>query len=158
MKKTISILAAGGLLALAGTAMAATATSNFTVSASVSNGCRISTAASAVNFGAYDPTDANPNDVGTGSFGYKCTKGTDYWTYITGVRQMADGPEILNFELYSDAGRTTTFPATKAAAGAATTSANNGEVTKSYFGRIPAGQDVTAGAAPSAILTATVEY
>lgn len=158
MKKAISILAAGGLLALAGTAMAATATSNFTVSASVSNGCRISTAASAVNFGAYDPTDSNPNDVGTGSFGYKCTKGTDYWTYITGTRQMTDGTDNLNFDLYTDAARTAVFPATKAAAGAATTSANNGEVVKSYYGRIPAAQNVTAGAALSTTLTATVEY
>ncbi|MBM4137859.1 MAG: spore coat protein U domain-containing protein [Nitrospira sp.] len=156
MKKVMVLLIAVAFILAAASAYAATVTSNFNVTATASGSCRITTAASDVNFGTYDPTNPSPDDDGIGSAGFRCTKGSTYWTYITGTRQMTGGAETLNFELYSDAGRTTVYPSSKTGPG--TTSPSNAEIISNYYGRIPALQDVTQGNVFSATLTFTVEY
>jgi spore coat protein U-like protein len=156
MKKLIVLLLTVTLIAIGGVALAATDTSNFNVTANASGNCRITTAAGNVDFGLYDPTDPLPDDDGLGSAGFRCTRGTTYWTYITGVRTMIGGAENLTFELYSDVARSTVFPNARQGAGSA--SPNNAEQTVNYYGRIPALQDVTAGNAFSTTLTFTVEY
>ena len=156
MRKLVAILVTMTLIAIGGVAIAATVTSNFNVIANAVGNCRITTAASTVDFGTYDPTDTNPDNDGSGSVQFRCTKGTTYWTYITGVRQMSGGAEILNFELYSDAARTTIYP--NAVVGGGTSSPNNTPQVIFYYGQIPPMQDVTAGQAFSQNLTFTVEY
>lgn len=143
------------MVIVAGGAMAATVTGNFNSTATVISTCRISTAASTIAFGNYDPTDSTPLDA-NGSFGFRCTKGTTYRLYVTGTRTMTSGVNNLTFELYSDTGRSTVYPG---ASGGATpvVAGNNNEVASTIYGRVPALQDAAA-ASYTAPLVATVEY
>ena len=145
MKKTLLAVIVVAVLAMAGTAFAASATTNLTVTANVANICTISTNPGNVDFGTYDPTSLTDNVTGQTSFRYKCTKGTSYKVYITRNNQMLmGGLDPLNYELYSDSPRTNVFPKFNAAA-SSQTSANNGEVTVDIYGKIPHSQDVEAG-------------
>jgi prepilin-type N-terminal cleavage/methylation domain-containing protein len=141
----------------AGSALAATVTSTFNVTATVISNCRISTAASNIAFTSYDPTDSSPNDTGTGSFGFRCTKGTSYKLYITGTRSMTGAGGTLPFELYTNAGRSTLYPSSSGGA-SSVASTGNAAVTSNIYGRIPAEADVGAGSDYTVTLTATVEY
>lgn len=132
---------------------AASATSNLTVSATVSAACQISSVGN-ISFGAYDPLSATPTD-GTGNLVFRCVKGTSYKTYIAGTRVMTAGSNTLSFQLYTDASRTAVFPNTNL--GGSTTSQGISPITQSIYGRISAGQDVTA-ASYTSTLVATVEY
>jgi spore coat protein U-like protein len=156
MKRIIIVLTAFAVVAMAGVSMAATQTSNLQVTATVTNSCRIDSVGN-VAFGSYDPTDPVDNTAGSGNVVTRCTKNTAYRIYITGTRTMAFGAESLNFELYTDAGRTIVFPATFASA-SPSTSSSNAPVTTNIYGKIPALQDVAAGGPYSATLSATVEY
>jgi len=153
------VLIAVMIVATAGAAMAVSATTSFTAQTNAIAVCKITTSASTIDFGNYDPTSSSNNDNGTGSFGFKCTKGTVYKVYITpSTRAMTSGAESLNFELYSDAGRTSVFPSTTAAGISGSAASNGIEITTNIYGRILAGQDVSAGNAFTQTLTATVDY
>jgi hypothetical protein len=95
---------------------------------------------------AYDPTSATDNDSGSGTATFRCTKNTAWNAYITGIRSMtgATNGDTLNFALYTTAGRTTAFPAVTGATVSGTAGSKNTDITVSYFGRIPNGQDVSA--------------
>ncbi len=138
----------------AAVAMAATATSSLTAAASVASMCRI-TSVTNLDFGTYDPTDtANDND-GVGDFTFRCTRGTSYDIYIAGARTMTDGTDTLNFEMYQEVGRITTWPGSLP--GVSGVSANNAPVTRGIYGRIPALQDVQAGNYLGTV-TVTINY
>ncbi len=156
MKKCLFSLALALLLVVvfAGGAMAQTDTNDMIVTASVTASCRI-TSVTDIAFGAYDPTDPTDNDAGNGDISFRCVKGTAYSTYITGTRSMAgSGADVLNFEIYTDVGRTTAFPSVTGTGG---TAASNAEITTDVYGRIAALQDVGVDNY-SRTLTATVEY
>lgn len=153
MKKRIIILAILAGFVICGTAMAATATNNLQVTAAVTATCNINSVTD-VSFGNYDVTNATPTDA-NGDITLQCTTGTSYKTYITGTQTMTDGTDNLNFDLYSDAGRTTTFPVDNS--GSATVATDNSPVTTNVYGRIPAQQNVGVGSYTQT-LTATVEY
>ncbi len=146
------------IAAAGGEASAGTATTSFTVQTNTIAVCKITTAAATMDFGNYDPTATADNDNGLGSFGFKCTKGTAYKVYIAGGRTMAAGSESLSFEMYSDPGRSIIFPDTNAAGISGSASSNGIEIITNIYGRIPAGQDVTAGKTFTQTLTATVDY
>jgi spore coat protein U-like protein len=156
MKKTLIVLVAVLFVLTVGLAYAASNTANLGVSANVAGKCKV-TGVTNIAFGTdYDPTDIVDNDSGAGNFSFKCTKDTVYWTYITGVRQMSDGyGNLLNFELYKEAGRTNVFENSKTGAG--TTSPDNTERTISVYGRIPNSQNVPSGTY-NKTLVVTVEY
>ena len=159
MKKMfILALAVTMVLAIAGSVMAGTATTSFTVQTNTIANCKITKAASTVDFGSYDPTSGTDNDTGAGSFGFKCTKGTTYKIYITGARAMTSGSETLNFELYSDSGRSAIFPSTNAAGISGNATSNGVEILTNIYGRIPKEQDVTASLTFNQTLIATVDY
>ena len=144
------------LLAVTGSmAMAATATSGLSVLASVSNGCRMVSVTDITFSNPYEPVDPTDNDSGAGDFSFRCTRDTSYNLYIAGTRQMTDGTDNLNYELYKNAGRTTAWESTNPAS--PTVSPNNSPVTKDVFGRIVALQNVRAGAYTGTV-TVTVEY
>ena len=87
---------------------------------------------------------------------FRCVKNTSYKTYIAGTRTMTDGgTENLNFQLYNEAGRTTTYASDNSVGG--TSAPSLSPITTNIYGRIPASQDVGV-ASYSAALTATVEY
>ena len=154
MKKLVIALMVIGVVAFAGTSMAATQTSNLNVTAAVQAACSIS-GHTDVAFGNYDPTSATDNDAGQGSMTFSCTKNTSYHTYITGTRSMSGGGDTLNFQLYSDAGRTTAYPAILTGGG--TTAPNTNPITTNIYGRIPNSQNVGV-ANYTTILVATIEY
>lgn len=152
-----------------GSADAATATDNLSVTASVAANCSISTAA--VAFGAYDPivTNASAALDGTGTVSVTCTDGAS--TTITlaqganadvgstddaPVRRMNDGgTNYLAYLLYSDAGRTTVWGNT-APTGLAHT--GSGLVTNlTVYGRTTGGQNVPAGSYSDTVI-ATITF
>ena len=151
------------------TAHAATAASNFTVSAAVTATCSISTVN--MNFGNYDPVTTHattPLDV-NGSVTIACTKGTT--TYIDlnpgsntanavgTTRAMATaGPDYLSYELYQDNTFTTVWgvgnPGNAFVPPVAPSKAPR---TFTIYGRIPSGQDRTVGNYSDTV-TATVNF
>ncbi|MCX7982829.1 MAG: spore coat U domain-containing protein [Syntrophales bacterium] len=154
MKKAFTFFVMLTVLIFAGgTVIAATVTQNLSVGAQVVAKCSIQNAGP-LNFGDYDVTSSTPTDA-QASMTFKCTKGTTYKTYITGTRQMTNGTDNLNFQLYSDSNRSTIFPSDNSGSGEQAPNAS--PITKYIYGRIPAEQDVGTGTY-SATLTATVEY
>jgi spore coat protein U-like protein len=157
MKKTpLIILIILGIISMAGLAMAATATNNIQVLANVPSVCNITTAASNIDFGAYDPTSPTDDTDGLSSVSFRCTKGVTYWTYITGTRQMSGpGADKLNYGLYTDVTRTITWNSVKTGAG--TVSGGITPQTIGIYGKIPPGQDVLAGSYSENVVV-TIEY
>ncbi len=141
----------------ASSADAATATSNLSVTASVSANCTISTAP--VAFGAYDPVSANASTAlaGTGTVNVTCTNGASTTVTLgqgsnanTGstdaapARRLKDGgTNYLTYELYQDTGHTTVWGNT-AGTGVANTG-TGGQTSITVYGTVDAGQNVPAG-------------
>lgn len=142
MRKTIlAVLMFSVFIVIAATAFAASVMSNFTVSATVINACSVN--ANNIDFGNYNPASPAPKD-GQGSLQLTCLAGTNYELYITGARIMTDGANNLNYELYTDAPRTSVWPsASPSPVSGATPDAN--PVTFDTYGRIATGQYVLAG-------------
>jgi spore coat protein U-like protein len=156
MKKTlIPIALAVALIALAPAAFAATASSTLTVQASVAANCTI--AAATLNFGAYDPVVVNDSanlDAQT-TMAVACTKGVaPKITTATAGGTITGGGNTLNYSLYSDNGRTTSFVAPGFTMPAA---AGKAPQTLTIYGRIPGGQDVGV-AAYSGTISVTVNF
>ncbi|OGP49367.1 MAG: hypothetical protein A2Y79_09585 [Deltaproteobacteria bacterium RBG_13_43_22] len=158
MKKRLiilAVLAAIGILAMSSVSMAATKTNNLQVTAAVQANCNFISVTD-VAFGDYDPTSATDLDV-NGDMTFRCTKNTAYKTYLVGTRQMvgAVNADNLDFELYSDAGRTTVYPIDNS--GGSSNAPDNSPITLTIYGRVTALQDVSVDTY-SRTLTATVEY
>ncbi len=143
------------VFAVAGSATAKTSTSPAaTVGATVVANCLISTSASDIAFGDYDPTSST-DLAAQGSTQIRCTRGATYWTYITGTRSFTIGGDTLNFQLYTDAGHTIVYPAVKTGGGSV--SPSNAAKLIEYFGLVAAGQNVGVGSG-TANLVFTVEF
>lgn len=154
MKKLMLIVIGLVLILSTVSAMAQTDTTALTASATVMGSCRL-TSVTNLDFGTYDPTNPANDDDGVGDFTFRCTRGTNYDLYISGVRTMTDGTDTLNYDLYQDISRATVWAA--ASPGTTGISANNAPNITNIYGRIPALQDVQAGAY-SGTVTVTVEY
>ena len=153
MKKRIIILAILAVFVFFGSAMAATVTANLRVTAEVVRACNINSVTN-VSFGTYDTTSTTPTDA-TGVITLQCTTDTSYKTYIIGTRAMTGGSDTLNFDLYSDVGRTLTFPIDNS--GTAANAPHNSAITENIYGRIPAQQNVGV-THYSQTMTVTIEY
>jgi spore coat protein U-like protein len=153
VKSLLTSLVIGAFVLTAGSAFAATATNTLNASATVTNGCRVLSVTD-ISFGSYDPTDPTDTDA-AGDFTFRCTKGTGYDIYITGSRTMTDGTDTLNFELYTDAARTSAWQS--ASPGVTGTTASNAPDTRDIYGRISAQQNVGVGSYTGSV-TITVEY
>ena len=127
--------------------------------------CTITT--TAVSFGSYN-VFAGSADDGTGQITYRCTSPRPPLVTIQldkggspsfSPRQMRRGSETLNYNLYLDSTRSTIWG--DGTGGTQTYSRANPptfqNVNLSVFGRIPAGQDVSAGTY-SATVTATIFF
>ncbi len=107
-----------------------------------------------VNFGAYDPMATNPNDS-TGNVSYRCNQNDAVTISLSrgnaptfAPRQMRSGNEVLNYNLYRDATRSSIWG--NATGGTVVyfdpaPPGRNVTVTVPIFGRIPPGQDVAVG-------------
>ncbi len=154
MRKIILFVMTGLILLTGGNAMAQTDTSALTSTVSVAAICSIASVTN-LDFGTYDTTSGVNDDDGSGDVTFSCTKGTAYDVYIVGGRTMTDGTDTLNFEMYTDAGRTTTWAS--ASPGTTGTAADNTAITENVYGRIASGQDVQVGTYNGSV-TMTVEY
>ncbi len=133
------------------------------VSATVNANCTITT--TAVAFGAtYDPV-AGSDVEATGKVTVACTKGASATVALDDgqnsshvavtTRTMKDaGTNYLDYELYSDGGRTTIW---NAANTVAYNAPSKDATDLTVYGRIPSGQDVPAGAYGDSV-TATITY
>lgn len=110
--------------------------------------------ASALDFGPYDPLAASPTD-GTSTLSYQCPPGQKVRISLDpgssgsfGAREMRQGVEALQYNLYLDAARTVIWGdgTGGSAVGPGVTTRSGGTTTAWVFGRIPAGQDAVAGA------------
>ncbi len=126
--------------------------------------CDIST--TSVSFGTYNVFSATPLDS-TGSVSSKCTGNAANITIALdrggaasfNPRQMLKGTEALNYNLYRDAARTTIWgDGTGGTSVYSDPSPPNGlVVTITIYGRIPAGQDVSAGTYTNTV-TVTITF
>jgi len=166
-------LMAAGTAVLAISAASSTdasiATSNLSVTATVTANCTIATAP--VAFGAYDPVVANATTAlsGTGTVSVTCTSGatttvtlgqgsnpTGTSTAAAPARRLKDGGlDLLTYSLYSDAGHTTVWGDT-----AGTGLAHTGTGTLiglTVYGAVDPGQNVPAGSYTDTVL-ATITF
>ncbi|HET8540904.1 MAG TPA: spore coat U domain-containing protein [Anaeromyxobacter sp.] len=134
-------------------APAATATATLTVQATVVASCTI--AAQTLNFGNYDGMQNDtPADVTV-----TCNTPVLHWIGIdsggSGVRQMTNGANVLNYELYRDLARTVVW--TNLDPGAGLYKPGTQGSIQTVYGRIPAGQTPPMGAY-SQNVTMTVNF
>lgn len=126
--------------------------------------CSVST--TPVVFGAYNVFATSPGDS-TGTVVYRCTGNVDgllitiskgrSTTFLP--RQLGKGLERLSYNLFRDAARTVVWGDYSAGTSAFIdlSPPNNRNETLTVYGRIPAGQDISAGAYTDSV-TLTVNY
>lgn len=159
-------LVAAGLMAATAGAFAATTTTTFQVTANVAAQCNVS----AVNLGfaAVDPI--GPNVDQTTTVTVKCTKNSPYTVGLnagttTGAtiaqRLMANGADTMQYNLYTDAARTTIWgnsavaPTWVSGTGAGLGTAQ----VLTVYGRVPTGQtNLAVGSYTEPTITVTVTY
>jgi len=162
MRKSVITCVAVGLTLVGGGAYAATATSTFTVSATIVAECLINSATN-MAFGSQGVLIANVDLTST--IVVQCTNTTTYDIGLdagtgTGAsvatRKMTGGGATINYRLYSDPGRSTVWGNTVSTD---TVNATGNGAAQSYtvYGRIPA-QTTPAPAAYSDTITITVTY
>ena len=146
-----TLIAAAGLL-FANSAMAAgTDTATFQVTATVADSCLVS--ATPLAFGAYDPAAVKD---GASEITTTCTKGTKYNIGLDAgsnasnattpsTRAMTVNSEYLSYDLYSNIDRNTVWGNTIGTNTVEISASAGGEEVHYVYGRIPAGQYVTAG-------------
>ena len=140
-------------------AASSTSTMNCSTRPCPSAPCIVST--SPVAFGVYNPTAGTVLD-GTGSVAVTCTNGTSYAISLDGggqadvaARAMANVPDLLSYQLYSDAARTTVWGST---GGDLVNATGTGlQVNHTVYGRVPASQNVPVGSYTDTV-NVTVTY
>lgn len=156
----------------AGEATAQSASTNVSVSTTVTRNCRIST--SAVAFGAYDPVGANATTplLGTGRVTVACTRGIapritlSNGQFAAGAtRRMASGANRLAYELFQPPNTTPGTPcgALTRAWRTSTAQSLTGPAAPStaprswnVCGRVPAGQNVAAGSYADTVIATLI--
>jgi spore coat protein U-like protein len=154
-------------IAFAGTSLAATATSNMAVSATVTNNCTIS--AGALAFGNYDIANANGADLdSTATLSVQCTSGASTVitmgqglhadsgsTDATPLRRLESGTDYLSYGLYrlSDY----TAPWSNDAAGGLAYTGTGASTSVTVYGRIAGSQNVPAGSYTDTVV-ATITF
>lgn len=147
MKSMIRAALAAVLLAAGSRAAAQTVTTTFPVSATVVASCQVT--ATALAFPNYDAVAGAAVD-GQSALTVTCTQAAPYTVALdagansavatAGARAMVNGANHLDYNLYSDAGRTTPWGGATTVAGTGTGLAQ----TVNVYGRIPASQNVPA--------------
>ena len=164
--KTTAGLGAGLLCAvLAATpASAATTSTTLNVSATVTANCTVSS--SAVAFGNVNPLSGSDVDA-SGGITVTCTNGTA-WVASAGLgagagatfasRKMTAGANLLNYSLYTDAGRTSVWGD---GTGSTATFSNTGSglaQAVTVYGRVPSGQTTVPPGSYADTVSVTVTY
>lgn len=135
-------------------ALAGTDSGTLNVNANVQALARI-TSVSNINFGDYDPTSSTHLDT-TGSVSVRATKGLVYNIYFGNDRSMTDGTDTLSYEFFVNAARTVVW-GDSLATSETYTSSSNAVSSKQIYARVPALQDVQAGAYADTVIV-TLEF
>ena len=163
MKSTIKFLAVV-LVFSAVPVFAATEQADLVVTANVIANCSIETAP--VNFGDYDPIATTADDA-TGSITVACTRGIPGALLLeiddTVAREMVNGAEVLPYELYSDAARSSVWGTGAAGIDPNDAAYPGGTVNPSgktitVYGRIEAGEDAAVGINYTQTLQAIINF
>ncbi len=155
MFKKVAFLAVAASALAANGALAATATTPMNVSATITGSCTIS--ATALAFGTIVLTSANTDN--TADLTVNCTNAVPYEITIngtTGGRAMSFGISSLNYEVYTDAARTTGWSNTTGP-GTVTGTGTGVDQTVTVYGRVPVQSTPPAGAYTDT-RTVTVSY
>jgi spore coat protein U-like protein len=158
------LLAAGLIAATTGALAVSPATTTFQVTANVNAQCTVS----AVNltFPAVDPLNSQTDGATTVTV--NCTKNSAYTVGLSagttsgatiGQRKMANGPDTMDYNLYTNAGRTTVWGNS---VGSWVSGNGAGMGTASVldvYGRVAAGQtNLAVGTFTESTITVTVSY
>ncbi|MDY0415887.1 MAG: spore coat U domain-containing protein [Pseudomonas sp.] len=155
-----TLIAAAGLL-FANSAMAATDTDTFLVTATVANSCLVS--ATDLNFGAYDPAAVKD---GTSTITVTCTAQTPYTIGLDAGQHFATtramigddtATTLLKYELYTESGHGTIWGELLSGTTVANSSLAGGALDYTVYGQIPASQYVPAANYADTI-NVTVDY
>lgn len=165
--RTIAFVAAAALMAAPLAANAGSASNTLSVTASVAKNCTIGS--STLAFGSYDPvvTNLSTNLDQSSTITLTCTKAASGITLGFGnsanapagctapQRCMLSAGNYLNYQIYSDSGRTAvwTTAIAETVTGGVTTPTN-----VTIYGRIPSAQDASVGASYADSVTATVNF
>ncbi len=142
MKKLIVLVMALAVIMIAGSAMAATTNGTFNVTANVTAACSI-TGSPNIAFGAYDPTGGDV--TANGVLGFRCTKNTAYDITIDATRQMTGTTysDPLSYQVYYEGALTNAWASTTGNVNGQGTTPSNAPQTKTVYGKISGGQDVS---------------
>ncbi len=161
-----AVAAATALAALAapGPALAATASSTMSVTATVTANCTVST--SALAFGSVN-TISGSNVDSTGGLSITCTNGTA-WSAAAGVgagsgasyanRRMTSGANLLNYNIYTTAARTTVWGNGTAGTSAIAGTGSGTLQSVTVYGRVGSGQTSVPAGAYADTVAVTVTY
>jgi len=141
-------------------AQAATSTTTFDVTATIIASCTI--AATNLTFGNYDPLSATDLDA-TSTISVTCSNAAPYDVRLNGgasgstaARTMLNGANTLNYQMYSDSGRTTVWGNTAPTGVSGTGIGSNQDIT--VYGRVANGQTTPPVGAYMDTITATITY
>ncbi|WP_036263873.1 Csu type fimbrial protein [Methylocapsa aurea] len=157
-----AILVLGTLLFSAGTALAATTTTTFTVQMTITSSCIINSA-STLNFGSSGVLSAAV--PGTSTIQVQCTNTTPYTIGLdagTGAgatvaaRKMTNGANTITYSLYQDSGHTTVWGET-IGTNTVVGTGDGSSISHTVFGLVPA-QTTPAAAVYADTITVTVTY
>jgi spore coat protein U-like protein len=167
MFKTLSKGALATTLAavcLPAPAIAGTASGSLATSATVTANCTVST--SALAFGNVDSTSASNVDA-TGGLSITCTNGSA-WTASAGVgagsgasyanRRMTAGSDLLNYNIYTSAARTTVWGDGTASTGTIGGTGSGSAQSITVYGRIAGGQTGVPVGSYADTVAVTVSY
>ena len=90
-----------------------------------------------------------------------CSNGTPYRVYVTTAstfRRMTNGASLLNYELFSDSGRTVVFGNNFATATATAFTGTGAAQPLTIYGRVPLGQTPTLPGGHSQTATVVVDF
>jgi spore coat protein U-like protein len=158
-----SLLAAAVAVGGITSANAANDTDTFGVQLVVNNSCTITATGGTLNFGTVTGTIATDVDSFT-TLSVNCNSGATYsvglndGTHSTtpGERRLQSGANYLDYELYSDSGRSSVWTAANTT-GDVDGTGNNAAQSLTVYGRVPGGQSVPAGTYTDTV-TATIEF
>ncbi|NBV88470.1 MAG: SCPU domain-containing protein [Betaproteobacteria bacterium] len=134
-----------------------TKTSSFQVGMSVSASCSLS--ASNLSFSNM-PTGTTAGSDAATDITVTCSQGTPYQVSLSqgqnfsGMRRMLNGTSFINYELYSDPGRTNVWSTSQVVS----FTGNGASQSHTVFGRVPAGQSVPNTGAYADTIVATISY
>jgi spore coat protein U-like protein len=163
-RKAALIIGAIGAATIATPALAGTANSNLSVNATVTANCTVST--TALNFGSIDTLSASAVD-GTGGVSVTCTNGSG-WTASADAgsgsgatlasRRMTSGGNVLNYSLFTNAGRTTVWGDGTGGTGTVGNTGTGSAQSFTVYGRIPGGQSSAAAGTYADTVSITISY